>query len=315
LGWAASEAGEQEREAEVAPWLDPLHDQIAGGIDVASRWVDGFFGDETAEASEHGAYGRVGVRVTWHEYEGTDIKGKLRAYLPLGNLRDRVHAVLGRGDTEDIIDDAHHYEDFFSTGRKDDWLMGLGYTPPWSDSGRVSLGAGVRLDWPLDPYIRASYHMMSNISDHFRLRFRESVFWRKSEEFGCSTSIDLDYPLADKDLLRWANWGKYSERTAGLSYESQLMWYHQLSENRGVIGSLRIRGETDSAVPIREYGVYAVYRQRLWRDWLFGELMLGLGHYQADDWDNRRSALVSGIGFEFHFDKDLELSVSSATSP
>ena len=284
-------------------WLDRLQVGFAENVDGAARWVDGFFGEQRTSSSGRGAYGRVTVRPIWKEYEGTRVQVRFRAHLPLDNIKRRTYAIIGRGDVDQMIENDNSDKGLFETDRENDWLVGLGYKPGWSSSGRVSLGGGVKLNWPPDPYVRVSYNWKHDFTSRSLVRLRETVFWQESEDFGASTSLDLEHRIGKNSLLRWANWVKISGATQDFIYDSRIMLYKRFSYNRAIMYAIGMRGETGAEEPVREYGGYVIYRQRAWRDWLFAELILGATHYKEDDWAERKWALLLGIGFEMAFEK------------
>ncbi len=290
---------------EMAPdsWLDRVNAGFAGGIDGSARWVDGFFGEDKTAETGRGAYGRLSVRPVWREYLGTSIRVRLRVRLPLDNIKRRTYAILGRGDVDSLIAADSNDYDFMTGDRDNDWLAGLGYNPGWSKSQRVSFSAGIKVDWPPDPYARASYNWKHDFNDKSLVRFRETVFWQESEDFGSSTNLDLEYRLGIQQLLRWASWVKISGATEDFSYDSRVMLYQKVSDNRAVMYAFGLRGETGAPVPVREYGGYAIFRQRAFREWLFAELILGVTHYRDDAWTERKWSVLAGIGFEMVFQK------------
>jgi hypothetical protein len=152
-----SQLPNQQPEGKDPALIDRMQSRVANTVDGAARWVDDFFGDNRYNPTQPGAFGRLYVLPYWYEYNGVQVESRFRAYLPLEKVSHRVHAMIGRGDEDELITNDHGFEDLLprNTG-EDSWLMGLGYQPPWSKSGRVSLGAGVKLDWPPDPYVRMS---------------------------------------------------------------------------------------------------------------------------------------------------------------
>lgn len=316
---ASSHAAEAEVGGAPAPaaetvagsWADRLHHMFAEGVDGSARWVDGFFGGGKTTEYSRGAHGSFSLRSVWQEYQGVRVQARMRAYLPLDNLREDVYAFVGRGDADEIIEGTNSYGGLLDNSPDNDWLAGLGYRPNWGKTGQFSFGLGVKADWPPDPYARVGYKFKADLSDVSALRFRETVFWQDSENLGSSTRLELERRFGTNHLLRWASWGRISGATDGLRYDSRLMLYRRITPRRAVLYAAGLRGETADPVAVREYGVYAVYRQRAVRDWLFAELILGVTHYREDDWSERRFSMLCGLGFEMMFDKDT---ISSAST-
>lgn len=297
------EASNEEAESEVKKkaFLDHFHDGFANSVDGSARWVDGFFGKRRTDDETPGAYGRLRVRTYWKEYEGMKVKTRFRAELPLTNISSRVNAIFGRGDTDSVTQGTDQYDYLLSSGGEDSWLAGLGYTPPWSRSERFSVSAGVKIDFPMNPYVRVAYRLKHNFDDKSLIRLRQSVFWENQDGFGTSSSIGLERKISDSVLVRWANWAKFDEVTHGVAFDSRIEFYQRLDEKRALLYTIGMEGETDNDAPVREYGVYMIYRQQALREWFFGELILGVTRPHFEDWSERRTGIMLGLGFEMVF--------------
>ncbi|MBE2215708.1 MAG: hypothetical protein IAE82_17680 [Opitutaceae bacterium] len=282
-------------------WLERARLRFGDSIEGSARWFDGFFGETRYDETVTSTFGKASLHVGYKEYDGVRIRSRLRARIPLPNLDRRVNAIIGRGDPDEIIEDNNGYQNIIPTDDDDQWLAGLGYTPPWSKSGRISLSAGVHIDWPLDPYVQARYRIVHNFSENSLVRIKETVFWRDSEGLGSTTNVDLERRMGDDRLLRWSNMLKVSDDTEDLKYDSRVILYEKLSDIRAVSLTLGIRGETGAEVPVREYGGYITYRKLVYKEWLFGDIILGASGLREDEWSERKLAFYGGVGFEFFF--------------
>lgn len=282
-------------------WLERARLRFGESIEGSARWFDGFFGETRYDETVTSAFGKASLHVGYKEYDGIRIRSRLRARIPLPNLDRRVNAIIGRGDPDEIIEDNNGYQNIIPTDDDDQWLAGLGYTPPWSKSSRISLSAGVHIDWPLDPYVQARYKIVHRFSEDSLVRIKETVFWRDSEGVGSTTNIDLERRMGDDRLLRWSNMLKVSDETEDLKYDSRVILYEKLSNIRAVSLTLGIRGETGADVPVREYGGYITYRKLVYKEWLFGEIIFGASGLREDEWSERKLAFYGGVGFEFFF--------------
>jgi len=293
--------------AEKSPLIDRFEARIANTVNGSARWVDGFFGDARQHPVSPGAFGRLNVLPFFYEYNGVKVKTRFRAHIPLDNINERFSAVIGRGDEDELIANDYGFEGLLPRSVDDDaWLAGFGYKPRWGGRNRFSLGAGVKFDWPPDPYVRVSYRHVYNFDEQNLLRFRQSVFWQNTEDIGGITSIDLERRVTADNLLRWSNWFKASGKTAELRYDTRLALYRNLQDDRGMVIAVAIRGDTGEDVPVRDYGIYGLYRQRMWRDWFYGQVLLGVAGYRENRWPDRELALIAGIGFEIFFSADKD---------
>ncbi|AOS43628.1 hypothetical protein Verru16b_00680 [Lacunisphaera limnophila] len=290
--------------APVAPgFLDRFQQGFAHTLDQSSRWVDGLFGEERYTNAGKGANGQLQVRTLWQEYQGIRVRTQLRANLPLAQLSHRLNAFIGKGGTDDIVQDKNQSPTGSSDPKDNSWLVGLGYTPPWSHAQRVTLQAGAILRWPPDAYVRANYHYQHAFAPGQTVTFSESVFWKESEQFGCSSSLDFAWQLRDDLVLRFPNWAKISDATSGVQYDSRAHLYQKLGNHRALLYGVGLQGDTRDAVPVRQYGAYVVYRQRMFRDWLTGELIAGATMLRENGWSRRKLSTIVGVGFEMAFEE------------
>ena len=292
---------------EKSPLLDRVEAGIATTVNSSAKWVDGFFGDARQSPDAKGAFGRIYFLPYFYEYNGIDFETRFRAHIPLDNLNERYSAIIGRGDEDELISNDYGFESLVPRNTNDDaWLAGFGYKPPWGESGRFSLGAGVKFDWPPDPYVRISYRYIHNFSEKSLLRFRQSIYWQNTENIGGITSIDLERRVTEDNLIRWSNWFKASGKTEQVRYDTRIALYRNLQNDRGVVFAIGMRGDTGEEVPVRDYGVFGVYRQQMWREWFYGQVLAGVAGYREDHWSERRLALIFGVGFEIFFSADKE---------
>jgi hypothetical protein len=171
------------------------------------------------------------------------------------------------------------------------------------------------LTWPPDPYVRASYRYQKALSDVVLLRAAPGVFWKESEQFGASATLDLDWTLNDEFVLRFPNWVKVSGSTEGAEYDSRIQLYQKLPDHRAILYGLGLQGDSGEPVPVRQYGAYVVYRQRMFRDWFTGEVIVGGTMLRESEWDTRKFSLALGLGCEFSFEAKRKPVESSLVNP
>lgn len=284
--------------------LDDFRDTVAHALGASSRWVDGFFGPQRFTDEAHRAQGRLSARVVWREYRGTRVSTKLRANLPLENLHHRFNAFLRKGQVNEIVQDSVQTPSMREGEGRDTWLLGLGYAPPWGGARQpFKLNAGLELDWPIEPFVRVSYRYERPVGDSVVLRVNPGVFWKRSEQFGATASLDFDWRLGEERLIRFPNWFKASGSTVELEYDSRAIWMQKLRGGQAIMAGLAVQGDTGARVPLRQYGAYVVLRRQLWRPWLAAEFIGGAGMLREDDWAKRKLSVGFGVGFEIAFEE------------
>jgi hypothetical protein len=288
-----------------APLIDDTRRLLEETFCGATLWFDGLFGDEPDVENAREVSGRVELSTLYTEVDGVDPKARLRLKYDLPNLERRVNLFLGRDDRDEIVEDRREgfaiRSSVFGLENEEQWLAGLGYSPPGRWEEKVDFRAGVRLKTASEVFVQSRYRRNFFQGTNNVWLFRETVFWENREGFGSTTSLDFDRVLRRDLLLRWGNVGTISESTEGMTWRTTALVYHNLRRSRAVAGEVFVRGTTGAEVPLREFGVRGVYRQPIGRPYLFGDLILGYTWPRFERDEPRDGSVTFGLGVELLF--------------
>jgi hypothetical protein len=270
----------------------------------ATLWFDGLFGGIPDVESARAVSGRIELSGLHTDFDGFRAKARLRLNYELPNLQRRVRLFLGREDRDFTADRGEGFavrSAVFGLQEQDDWLAGLGYSPPGRYFRRVDVGVGMRVKSASEVFVQTRYrrNLFAGASDVWR--FRETVFWENRDGFGTTTSLDWDRVLGPNRLLRWGNVGTVSQDSEGLEWRSALIVYHNLRNARAWAGEVFLRGATAAEVPLREFGGRIIYRQPLRGRHLFGDVIAGYTWPQTEDRARREGSAMLGLGVEMLF--------------
>ncbi len=286
--------------------LDRTQRTVYEVVNGTTRWFDGFFGESQLNDEEHVSRGRMTVSGFWDERDKFNGRVNLRAKFALPALKNRTRLVLGRGDTDDLIDGteeqiAEGLPGSFDPDRDEEWLIGLGYSRAGNLARGFDLGVGVRLSDPIEPYVRLTYRWYRSYGDAWLLRVRPRAFWQQERGTGLTLQSDLDRVINPNVLLRWANHLAVEDDVEGLGWRSDLIAYQGLSNNRAFSYSIFALGEAGADVQLQDYGLELRYRQRVAREWLFIQLSTGVSWPRELLEEERRSNFGIGVMFEMRF--------------
>jgi hypothetical protein len=275
---------------------------------AATLWLDGLFGDESHVSAARQTWGRVELSALHSDYDGTSVRGRFALRYDLPNLDKRLNAFLGRDDPDDFVQDRREgfslRSPFSALESEERWLAGLGYSLPGGKRQSNDFRVGVRVRSSPEVFTQVRHRRLLHLDDQNAWRWRATGFWTNREGWGLTSSLDFDHMLNEKLLLRWASRGTYSEDTEGLDWSNAWVLYHNLRNQRAIAYETFATGATDAEVPLHEYGARAVYRQSVWYEWLFGELVLGYTWPKELRGEKREGSLSVGIGFELLFGRD-----------
>jgi hypothetical protein len=246
------------------------------------------------------------VAPQWDQYDGFEVKSRFRARVALPKLKENFSAFIGRVDENEFLDDdsAGRPSVIRSPQSDEEWLVGLGFDPEINEAHRMSYSIGIRGGLRFDTYARARYMTGFVFSDNQQVRTQSSAFWRDSDGFGVAQRVDYEATLTDTWLVRWASIGTFAEETHGLRWSSTARLYHLYGEDKAWATETWIEGNTDHAVPIQDYGVRFLNRQRYLREWFFAEAWVGYHWPRSEVTEQRSGQWLVGIEFEVHFGTD-----------
>jgi len=325
---SSDDADEAKQAESPCPELEveqPVLERFRGGVErsvCVSAWrFDRMFGvlpeDQVIEGGRV-AHGRLRTGVQWDERDGFSEEVTLRAQVQLPVAQQRLRAVFGRDTDEAFIEGgSREFDGTTFTDEDDDrsWLLGLGYEPIRGTRSRLSLGAGVRLRTPPDPYVQASYWYTTRVHDDLLLRARQTVFWENEDGFGTSSRLAFERILQGQRMLRWSNNARLSEATDGVRWNTSLTLYQAFSEARAIALRGAVRGETGREVNPIEYKLLLIHRRSFLRDWLFLELRGGGGWLRTEQEEPREFVPEAAVVLEMSFGRRPRLREASAAAP
>ena len=287
--------------------LEKVRRRLSIAACASSGWLDGMFGDQLRYEEYRETYGSVSTGALWNNYDGFDPRLRFRIRLQLPQWNDKVSAFAGRVGEENYISDVE--DDFdalpsrqFGNLEDDSVLLGLGYSNPKRTGNDFDASVGVRLDWPLDPYVRTRYEIVRNFAENYVFSARETLFWQNSEGLGTTTRLILDRALSEHFLLRWSNLGTFTQETDGVEWYSQVTLFQSVGERMGLAWQAQVEGATDNEVPLTRTAVRLIMRRQFKNpDWLFLELRGGIAWPREKLEEEREATPELGIAFEMQF--------------
>lgn len=270
------------------------------------RWFDSLWGD-SHDFEEDAVRGWMIFGAEYSEYEGFDPRLRVRVRSPLPNMNRRWDLILGRVDeTTYVSDTAVEDKTFFNPGavseqdEEPEWLLGLGHRGRSRKSG-WDWSAGVRLRVPPRPYAKVQYYYNKSFSQDTDFRFRQTFFWRSDDGFGATARGDFAHVLDPSNVLRLEGIVTNSEESQGYQWYVGHTWYHRFAGENGISLLGFATGETDHAVPLREYGFNLIWRRPFTRDWMYLSLGPSITWPRELETEKREMSLGFGLWVEVEF--------------
>lgn len=303
-------AGATGDPSDQAHWLDRYRDVFKSTVDDGADWVDGALATEGMEDEPENAYGRVSGNVYWQNRAGFTFRGRFRIKVNLDATNRRFNAMIGRGDPADFIDDRYNssprFASFYRGDASDEFLAGVAYRPDWTRSGSFSLGGGLSFSDGVNPYVNINYRYR-HVSDDDRwlLGAYQTFYYQTGDDgFGSRTTFEPEYLISENWLIRNYSVFELNQSILGMEWQTTFSLYQDLGRNRAIAYEAGVYGETGRRVSYVNYGVTVTYRQQMFREWLYGEVTVGVAYpREYPEWERRGDPLI-GFGVEFFFGAD-----------
>ncbi len=283
-------------------WLDTTRRVLYNSLWKSSKYVDSFFGGAQDDAVYQKFYGSIAPALFYTEYDQirTQVRFNMNFPLPLAN--DRLHAFVGRFDPNEFITERDEPSGAiartYGPPTEDRTLLGLGYHQPDKQGSRFDAGAGVRLGFPMDPYVKGSYIFERGRSESGLFSARETLFWQDSEGAGETTRLDLERVFDRTWLARYTISGTRSQKSEGLRGYTSALLLHGIADRRAVAFEVGLDGQTEAPVQLHDYGFKIAFRQGILRRWLIMEVRTSVDWPRDYIYQQRSASFGIGLGFE-----------------
>lgn len=286
--------------------IDRTRLKLARTMCSATVWFDGLFGERHAATVASSGFGRMELSLTHSQFDGNHASMRFNARYPLPNLERKFHIFVARENPQEYIQDRMESlalrSQFLNVETQEQWAAGLGYSLSESESQATTFRLGLNLSTAPKVFTQVRYRRDFTLSERVKLYFHETLFWTNRDGFGATTDVAVDRVLTPTLMSRFDTVGTISQSTSGVDWRTSYTLYHSLAHLKAIGGQVFVRGETRAEVPLHEFGLNAIYRRPLGRDWLFGEGIVGYSWPREHLGQPREGSLLVGIGIDVAFE-------------
>jgi hypothetical protein len=136
----------------------------------------------------------------------------------------------------------------------------------------VSIESGIKINLHPDAFIRMRYQFEKPFGEVYLIRFSEIPMWQTTEHFTNTLQLDLERKITTFTLVRWGNNLSFIEGTPGVTWNTGISLFTQLTPKSAISYDTSIWGVNRPDWVIQNYRIGSVYRRNFFRPWLFFEL-------------------------------------------
>ncbi len=278
-------------------WVDDSHAYATEQAQALTRWMDDYFGEPNYELEAAESFLRLDLTTDFDQDDGNNNQVRLRGKLQLPKLSRRLNLVFSDESGDEFAD---------RDERKLDDNVGLVYEVSESQRSRFDLTMG--LNWNrVRPGVR--YRFQDSLGELYRYRLTQRVQWENDEGFYATSQAQLDRAMGEDSFLRWNNRAVYGEDTKGMEWVTRLSLFERRRTRArnldvGIDYFGAVNGFTDPRY-IRNYRVGVLYRQQIYRKFLFLEVEPAYNYRKQNADDKRQFAWSIGFTLQIALERNL----------
>lgn len=136
----------------------------------------------------------------------------------------------------------------------------------------VSIESGIKIALHPDAFIRLRYQYEKPFGGVYIIRFSEIPMWQAVEHFTNTTQLDLERKIGKFTLIRWGNNLTFTEGANGITWNSGISLFDQLTPKSAISYDTSIWGVNYPYWAIKNYRIGSLYRRNFYRPYLFFDL-------------------------------------------
>lgn len=306
LGVSAQAAENSDLPDWAGEQIDQTHATVGNWVDYTARTLDGLFGTPHSLSVDNHSYLLISQESYWGESEGFEsgLEGRFKLDLPTSKERLRL---LIESDPEEFLGSlAEQGSDSRLNDRlsSDNATIGLDKLDPEDKRKHWSYryGAGVKVNTPIDPYLRATGERLWSWGDNqWALHSYNRLSWFDSDGYSARSEWDLSHPWRDSHLRSFTQL-QWRETEDTLEYSQRFEIFKVIDGRSHLRNGLIIVGEGLSDSQVEDYYLQSWYRRDIHDGILFMDLIPELHFAREADFDPRWALTLR---FELYLSKSL----------
>ena len=283
-------ASQQEESIEV-PWWLGSHETVSKTIGNWSTNIDSFLsGRQSSQDSDSYLEVRFGSVLSGSESSGFF---DFRTRLKLPNTQDRLRLVIeSEPDSlapESQIGESSQQNGVVNSALKSNISAAVRYI---IDDIGLDIDAGIRVDFPLDPFLRLRFKQ-GDVTEQWSWWQKQEVFAYYSKGVGARYGLGLGYAMSPT-LNFGTDFGVTWLDKEGLFYvRENFSIQHKLDDKNRLGYQLSFLQSGEHSIEPDSFLYNVQYERLLYKDWLIGQVKPQFTHEAGDDYDGKFSLTLS----------------------
>lgn len=283
---------------------------ISTQVNVMARAIDRYLAGDRAMAEENETFMKLQLAERWIEGGKWDPDNDLKFRLDLPATKRRYRLVLTYRpdfDSESLAEQTLPTSQVQSADEEKSLFAGAVRTMKnEADNWEGRLQGGVKVRWPLDPFVRFNTRREVPLGANWNMIVRNGAAWFAEDGFSAKNALAFDHVLGPQLLFRSTSSLQWREEEDTLEMAQVFDLYHTLDQRRLLDYQIGVLGTSWSNPQVNVYYVSLIYRQELYRDWLYLNVVPQIAYPREDEFghnDDFDDVLSLLVGIELFFNQ------------
>lgn len=262
--------------------VDATHRVLSSSLEGTVLRIDRFFSREQYLRDSSDSFIRLRPEIGYNTDDDFEWDVNVAAKISLPGISDRISVQVWSDEDQMAGDDRYTDTlDSNSTG-------GLAFE---RDSKRplnkwnIRPAIGVKGGWPLDPFLQGRATRYYNVEGTWVVRAQGTTRYLLDDGWDLRAELDFNRLLWELWAMRVRSDVRYREAKERINANQYFSFFQRLSEKRGMTYEFAIFASDDTEWGVRSYRLLVGYRQLVYKDWLYLEVMPELAFKDENDYD------------------------------
>ena len=274
-----------------ADWLIGYRDNISAGIESMAIGVDRFFAGNAALEDENKSFVRVRAGTEFSEGDGFGSiwDYKIRLSLPATQKKYRLVIENAAEDDESLEEKNRPSTVSEDTKEQTQCSAALQYVSREADRWDTKAELGIRATIPPDPFLRHTAKRRWDLEGPWSMRFRQELAYYSGSGYRANEELKFERRISENWFFRAKTEVQWREKVDSMHAAQVFNLIHRLDDKRGINYQAGIIAKSLHHTVIDNVYLAINYRQLLYKDWLYLNIIPEIAFPKEDDYNSTSS--------------------------
>jgi len=258
-------------------WIDKAEAYFSESVHDFSTFLDqGLAKQDDEDALTNNSYLKLKYKTEYSHLGDFESNERVSIRIDLPHVKHNWNLILETEpeDYNSLESKQRGLPSSHSTKSVDGAIGGVRLQEEQLDNWRTNLDLGVKIKWPLDPFLRVDLHRVDDVSDRWTTQVKQELFYYHSIGSGLLTELNFYHGVTEdsSQILKASSSAQYIYEEDGWELLVQFTYYDRLNHDHLMEYSTGISIEPNKADEVSNSWVSASWRQKLYSNWLYLKL-------------------------------------------